>query len=257
MKINNLNNYTYSFDAKKEKEKIVQWIRDWFETNGEGCSCFCGISGGKDSSVVAALCVEALGRHKVFGIMMPNGEQKDIADAKAIINHLGIRGIEFNIEKAVNALYEQMETIVEVSKTTKINLPPRIRMSTLYAFAQSMYGRVANTSNLSETLIGFETRWGDSVGDFSPLANYTATEVVAIGKELGIPTELIEKTPADGLTGNTDEDNLGFTYKTLDTFIRTGECNEDDKRRILNLYEKNRFKQYMPEKCKNDLPVCI
>lgn len=258
MKINNLNDYTYSFNAKEEKDKIVQWIKDWFEENGDECSCIIGTSGGKDSTVVAALCVEALGKDRVFGIMMPNGEQRDIDDAKAIIEHLGIRGIEININNAVEALYNQIEPIVEVSKQAKINLPPRIRMTTLYAMAQCMFGRVANTSNLSESTCGYETRWGDAVGDFSPLANYTATEVVAIGKELGLPIELLEKAPADGLTGKTDEDILGFTYETLDKFIRTGICeNEGDKRCILNLHEKNHFKNYMPEKCHNDLPKCI
>ena len=270
MKINNLNNYTYSFDAKKEKEKIVQWIQDWFEVNGKDCNAVVGISGGKDSSVVATLCVEALGKDRVIGVMMPNGIQSDLDDAIEVCRCLDIKSVVLNIEASVSSILSELvqcgfdirdeeykKVIPPLSEQTKINLPPRIRMATLYAVSQSVNGRVANTSNLSETLIGFETRWGDSVGDFSPLANYTATEVVAIGKELGIPTELIEKTPADGLTGNTDEDNLGFTYKTLDTFIRTGECNEDDKRRILNLYEKNRFKQYMPEKCENDLPMCI
>ena len=255
MKINNLNNYTYSFDAKKEKEKIVKWIQDWFEVNGKDCNAVVGISGGKDSSVVATLCVEALGKDRVYGVLMPNGNQSDIEDAISLIEFLDSKTLLINIEKIIKAL--KSSTSVTLSKQAEINLPPRVRMTTLYAISQSVNGRVANTSNLSESLIGFETRWGDSVGDFSPLANYTATEVVAIGKELGIPTELIEKTPADGLTGKTDEDNLGFTYKTLDTFIRTGECNEEDKRRILNLYKKNRFKQYMPEKCDNDLPVCI
>lgn len=258
MKIKNLNNYVYAFNAKEEKNKIVQWIRDWFEENGTDCNAIVGISGGKDSSIVAALCVEALGKDRVIGVLMPDGEQDDIYDSYALINYLNIKSLEINIGFCCAKIHGEITNNgYIVSEQSATNLPPRIRMSTLYAVSQSLNGRVANTCNLSEEIVGYSTRWGDAVGDFSPLANYTATEVVAIGKELGLPTNLIEKTPADGLTDKTDEDNLGFTYKTLDTFIRTGACNEEDKICILNLYKKNLFKQYMPEKYNNDLPVCL
>lgn len=268
MKINNLNNYTYSFNAKEEKDKIVQWIQDWFEENGKNCKAIVGVSGGKDSTVVAALCVEALGKERVIGIVMPNGIQRDIGEAIEVVKHLNIRCMVTNIEKAFNGVLENINDIYtpkvnefigfDISEQTRINLAPRIRMATLYAISQSVNGRVANTSNLSEATIGYETRWGDAVGDFSPLVNYTATEVIAIGKELGLPIELLEKAPADGLTGKTDEDALGFTYEALDKFIRTGICeNEEDKRRILNLYEKNYFKHFMPQSYDNNLPFCI
>lgn len=259
MKIMNLNNNSgYSFNAKVECQHIIDWIREWFENNGKNCNAVIGISGGKDSTVVAALCKEALGADRVIGVLMPNGIQSDIEDAKAVINHLGIRSIEINIEKAVNGLMEQISTFVEVSTQTKINLPPRIRMSTLYAISQSYYGRVANTSNLSEKIVSWETRWADSVGDFCPLADYTVTEVIAIGKELGLPPYLVEKTPSDGLCGQTDEDNLGFTYEALDRLIRYGEgVSDEDKMLILNLKNKNAFKQKMPDKCFSFLPICI
>ena len=260
MKIMNLNNNSgYSFNAKVECQHIIDWIREWFENNGKNCNAVIGISGGKDSTVVAALCKEALGADRVIGVLMPNGIQSDIEDAKAVINHLGIRSIEINIEKAVNGLMgEAINQGMQMSNQAVINLPPRIRMSTLYLVSQTYNGRVANTCNLSEDVVGYSTRWGDSVGDFCPLANYTATEVVAIGKELGLPSYLVEKVPSDGLCGQTDEDNLGFTYEALDRLIRYGEgISDEDKMLILNLKNKNAFKQKMPDKCFSFLPICI
>ena len=252
MKIMNLNNNSgYSFNAKVECQHIIDWIREWFENNGKNWNAVIGISGGKDSTVVAALCKEALGADRVIGVLMPNGIQSDIEDAKAVVNHLGIRSIEINIEKAVNGLMEQISTFVEVSTQTKINLPPRIRMSTLYAISQSYYGRVANTSNLSEKIVSWETRWADSVGDFSPLAKYTATEVVSIGKELGLPIYLVEKIPTDGLCGHTDEESLGVTYQEIDEYIRTGKTNTRaqkiiDKRRIQYSFKSKPIPTYQP-----------
>ena len=237
-----------TFNVKEVKDQVVQWIRDWFELNGPGCNAVIGISGGKDSSVVAALCVAALGKDRVIGVTMPNGVQKDISDSMKLINHLGIRYFNVNIGSTFNALMgevkEQLATQgQEVSKQTIVNLPPRLRMSTLYAISQSMNGRVANTCNLSEDWVGYSTRYGDAAGDFSPLGGLTVQEVKAIGKELGLPIELVDKTPADGLTDKSDEDNLGFTYAVLDRYIRTGECDDPDtKARIDEKHVRNLFK---------------
>lgn len=241
------------FNAKKVKDDLVQWIRWWFENNGPGCNAVVGISGGKDSSVVAALCVEALGPERVIGVMMPNGEQGDIDKSYELVNHLGIRSVKVNILAAyrdiINAIFDGMYDIREdfpefrLSEQTRVNLPPRLRMATLYAISQSCNGRVSNNCNLSEDWVGYSTRWGDSVGDFSPLANLTVSEVKAIGYELDLPEDLIEKVPSDGLCGKTDEDNLGFTYDMLDRYIRTGICKDDDvKERIDRLHERNLFK---------------
>lgn len=236
------------FDAKKVKDEIVQWIRDWFEKNGPGCNAVIGISGGKDSTVVAALCCEALGKDRVIGVMMPEGRQNDIVTSYAVAEHLGIKSIVVNIGFTVNYLLEGiswgMDSYdVDISEQTRINLPPRIRMATLYAISQSMNGRVSNNCNLSEDWVGYSTRWGDSVGDFSPLSNLTVTEVKQIGYELGLPAEFIEKVPADGLCGKTDEDNLGFSYEVLDNYIRTGKCNDPEaKAKIDKLHDKNSFK---------------
>lgn len=228
-----------TFNAEVVKDQVVQWIRDWFEVNGKGCNAVIGISGGKDSSTVAALCVEALGRDRVIGVTMPNGVQKDISDSIKLINHLGICHINVNIADTCKALMASVQEQLaeqgkEVSRQTIINMQPRVRMTTLYAISQSMNGRVANTCNLSEDWVGYSTRYGDAAGDFSPLGGLTVAEVIAIGKVLGLPVDLVEKTPSDGLSGKSDEDNLGFTYATLDRYIRTGECDDPKIKAIID-----------------------
>lgn len=235
------------FDAKKTKDDAVKWIRDFFEKNGKGCNAVVGISGGKDSSVVAALCVEALGKDRVIGVLMPQGEQSDIDMAYLLVNHLGIRHYVINIKNAVDALMNDIPDI-EITAQTRQNLPPRIRMSTLYAVSQSCNGRVANTCNLSEDWVGYATRYGDAAGDFSPLSQLTVAEVKAIGRELGLPDELVEKVPTDGLCGKTDEDNLGFTYAVLDKYIRTGVCEDKATKELIDKkHEQNKFKlELMP-----------
>ena len=244
------------FNAKKIKDELVQWIRDWFAVNGPDCKAVIGISGGKDSTIVAALCVEALGKDRVVGVMMPCGLQNDIDISRNVVKHLKIRSIESDIYYAVNAVISSIKYGIyddvaqgdgvmdfPISDQTRINLPPRIRMATLYAISQSINGRVSNNCNLSEDWVGYSTRWGDSVGDFAPLANLTVTEVKRIGYELGLPKEFIEKVPSDGLCGKTDEDNLGFSYDTLDRYIRTGVCDDPAaKERIDYLNHKNKFK---------------
>ncbi len=238
-----------AFNPKETKDKLIKWIRDWFEKNGKDCNAIIGISGGKDSSVCAALCVEALGKDRVIGVLMPNLKQDDIDDSYQLVNHLGIKNFTIPISVAVAGIHNQLEHEgIEVSEQTTINLPPRIRMSVLYAVAQSMNGRVINTCNLSEDWVGYATRYGDSVGDMSPLSNLTVQEVKAIGKELCLPDNLINKVPTDGLCHKTDEDNLGFTYKVLDRYIREGICEDATiKSRIDYLHEKNKFKlELMP-----------
>lgn len=236
------------FDAEKTKNEVVAWIRKFFEENGPTCNAIIGISGGKDSSIVATLCEEALGKDRVIGVLMPNGVQSDIHYAEMLVNHLGIKSYVVNIEDAVKGVINSMPADLELTSQTMINLPPRIRMATLYAVSQSCNGRVANTCNLSEDWVGYSTRYGDSVGDFSPLSQLTVTEIKEIGRLLGLPAELIDKVPSDGLCGKTDEDNLGFTYAALDRYIREGICDDPEvKKRIDTLHEKNLFKlQLMP-----------
>ena len=236
----------YKFDVEKTKNECVRWIRDFFEKNGPGCNAVVGISGGKDSSVVAALCVEALGRDRVIGVLMPKGEQVDIDMAKLLVDHLGIRHCIVNIKDAYDGIVKNIP--FELSEQSRVNLAPRLRMSTLYAVSQSNNGRVANTCNLSEDWVGYSTRYGDSVGDFSPCSNLTVQEVKAIGRLLGLPSALVDKAPTDGLCGKTDEDNLGFTYAELDSYIREGiEPEPEKKEKIDRLHRINAFKlQLMP-----------
>lgn len=176
------------FDAKKATQATIQWIRDWFRKNGPDCNAIIGISGGKDSSITAALLVEALGKDRVIGVLMPNTSQSDIDMAQLLIDHLGIRHYTVNIGSCYDALMEEIRnSIGEVSRDSEINLPPRLRMSTLYAIGQSMNGRVANTCNFSEDWVGYSTRYGDAAGDFSPISGFTTAEIRAMGRELGVP----------------------------------------------------------------------
>lgn len=236
------------FDALKIKNECVQWIREFFETNGKDCNAVIGISGGKDSSVAAALCVEALGKDRVIGVLMPCGEQHDIDCAYMLVEHLGIKSFTINIYDAVEAMKKQIGDAMELSNQALVNMPPRIRMTTLYAVSQCHNGRVVNTCNLSEDWVGYSTRYGDAAGDFSPLSNLTVKEIKEMGHLLGLPGVLVDKVPIDGLCGKTDEDNLGFTYAALDRYIREGVIEDEAvKARIDDLHKKNLFKlQLMP-----------
>ena len=234
------------FDAKRIKNECVEWIREFFRENGPDCNAVIGISGGKDSSVAAALCVEALGKDRVIGVLMPCGIQHDIDMAELLVNHLDIKHFTVNIKDAVDGLSSVFP--FELSNQSKVNLPPRIRMATVYAVAQSFNGRVVNTCNLSEDWVGYSTRYGDAAGDFSPMANLTVQEVKAIGRELGLPDVLVDKVPIDGLCGKTDEENLGFTYVELDRYIREGIIDDPKKKELIDRKHKmNLFKlQLMP-----------
>ncbi len=236
------------FDAVKVKNQCVAWIRDFFEQNGKDCNAVLGISGGKDSSVAAALCVEALGKDRVIGVLMPCGEQKDIDCALQLVEHLGIAYHIVNIKEAVDGVMNAMPEGLELTAQSKTNLPPRIRMSVVYAIGQSCNGRVVNTCNLSEDWVGYSTRYGDAAGDFSPMANLTVSEVKEIGYVLGLPKNLVDKPPIDGLCGKTDEENLGFTYAVLDRYIRTGVCEDEEIRQLIDRkHAMNLFKlQLMP-----------
>ena len=244
-------------NPKEIKDRLVDWIRDYFDHNGPGCIAVVGISGGKDSSVTAALCVEALGKDRVLGVLMPNGIQSDIADAIALVEHLDIKHLVVNIgdtTKALTAAIEGAEGFgliaTGMSRDGAINMPARIRMTTLYAVGQCLPkgGRVANTCNRSEDYVGYSTKYGDAAGDFSPLQNILVEEVRQLGYELGLPDFLIDKTPSDGLSGQTDEDKLGFTYAQLDHYILTGQCQDPTiKAKIDRMHAMNLHKlQLMP-----------
>ena len=246
-----------AFDVERVKADLVRWLVDWFEENGKGCNAVIGISGGKDSSVTAALCVEALGRDRVIGVLMPNGVQSDINDAKWLVSHLGIRHYIINIKDAFDAIVNGIFFAgMQFSHQARVNLPPRLRMSTLYAVSQSENGRVINTCNLSEDWVGYSTRYGDSVGDVCPLGKLTVTEVKELGLSLGLPKALVYKVPSDGLSGKTDEDNLGFTYAVLDRYIRTGEIDDPETKALIDRKHKaNLFKLELMKTYQYDGPI--
>ena len=241
-------------NPQKTKQEIVEWIRAYFEENGSTCKAVIGISGGKDSSIAAALCAEALGKDRVVGVLMPNGVQSDISDSRKLVEFLGIPYVELNIGGAFDAMKAMLagnEKLLGIcgtdgiSRDTEINLPPRLRMATLYAVGQMLPGgaRVVNTCNASEDYVGYSTKYGDAAGDFSPLSQLLVHEVRQIGDVLGLPEDLVHKTPSDGLSGQDDEAKLGFTYAVLDEYVLTGVCEDQAvKEKIDRLHRINLHK---------------
>ena len=214
-------------NINKTKDNLIEWIRAWFSLNGNDKTvAVLGISGGKDSTICAALLAEALGKDRVLGVLMPNGKQADIYDSEELVEFLGIKHVTINIENAYKGLTEEIiDKMIDSDLTPqyKTNTPARLRMTTLYAVG-AMLGntRICNTGNLSEAYIGYTTLYGDFAGDFSLLSKLTKSEVVDLGIALGLPEHLVKKAPGDGMSGKTDEDNLGFTYAELDDYIRNG-----------------------------------
>ena len=246
------------FNAKQQLPGLLDWMRAQMKACG-GKTAVIGISGGKDSSVVAALSVKAYGRENVVGVLMPDGVQPDIDYSNGLVEHLGIRHYTFNIQGGTKGLLDEMARVgIEASRQTKVNLPSRIRMATLYAIAQSEdHGIVLNTSNLSEDWVGYCTIYGDSAGAFSPLGMYTTEEVIALGAELGLPERFLIKPPSDGLTGKTDEDNLGFTYHVVNEYIRKGEVAPAIKEQIDHKHKVSRFKFQTLPVYQNGMPIVV
>ncbi len=251
-------------NPRQTRDEIIAWIRKYFEENGPSCTAVIGISGGKDSSVAAALCAAALGKERVLGVLMPNGVQSDISDSKLLVESIGIPHVEMNIEAGFKGMEEMLQSnrdlqkitgTAEMAREARINLAPRLRMATLYAVGQMLPGggRVVNTCNMSEDYVGYSTKYGDAAGDFSPLSALMVHEVLQVGETLGLPEKLVKKIPSDGLSGMSDEDKLGFTYAELDHYILTGECeNKEHQKRIdrlhaLNLHKLRLIPRYMPE----------
>lgn len=214
----------YKFDVKEIHDKIISWIKDWFSDKGNAPAVL-GISGGKDSTICAALLAEALGPDRVIGVQMPNGVQNDISDSDKVFEVTGIQKVTVNIGEAYEALTKNIRVVAKdgeefPNSLYSTNTPARLRMVTLYGVAALNHGFVVNSCNFSEDYIGYSTKGGDCMGDFSLLNKLTVTEVLQIGDYMGLPKELVHKAPSDGMCGKTDEDNLGFTYDTLDKLIR-------------------------------------
>lgn len=235
------------FDAVKIHDEVVEWIKDYFDKSGSNSPCIIGISGGKDSTVTGALCVEALGKDRVFGVLMPDGQARDFELSKKICDAFGIKHLVYNIGSVTaaqlqifkNLPYKDFKVPNEV---VKFNNPARIRMATLYMIANQIGGRVANTCNMSETYVGYDTAWGDQAGDFAPIQNLTVTEVRAVGVAAGLSEALVNKTPDDGMCGMSDEDRFGFTYATLDDYLRGGVIPDEIQARIEKMHSRAAFK---------------
>lgn len=233
-----------AFNVKEQTENCIEWIRNYMV--GKPKNIIIGISGGKDSTVVAALCAKAIGADHVIGVMMPNGEQKDISDSKRVCEYLKIKNYTINIEDAYMGLTNRIRVCASNGQEYpnhqyKTNTPARLRMVTLFGVAAFHDGIVVNTCNLSETIISWETYGGDDFGCFSPISRLTTEEVVAIGDYLGLPHELTHKTPSDGMCGASDEEKFGFSYMELNDLIRNGTRGEHYEK-IMNMYTRGKFK---------------
>lgn len=238
---------------KEIKDRIVNFIKVYISAS-KSKGVVVGMSGGKDSFVTAKLCVEALGKDCVFGVIMPNSSMKDLEIAKAECEILNIKYSVLDINASVNQILNLTKKAANnLSEVSAINTPPRIRMTLLYSIAASLEFLVVNTSNLSEIMIGYSTKWGDGVGDFAPIAELTKTEVCKLGEFLNLPLDLVYKTPDDGLSGVSDEEKLGFTYKELDDFIRSGKIAENYEK-ILKMYKNSNHKRKIVQKCTFDFP---
>lgn len=236
--------------------ELINWLEEYkIKTNCKGVVL--GVSGGKDSTIVAML-AKKIWKDNVCGVLMPNGEQKDISDSIAICQTLGLNYITVNIGSAFNELKKEVEkNNILISEKSQTNIPPRLRMTTLYGVAQTLDYRVIGTGNLSESYIGWTTKWGDSAFDFNPIGHLTCTEVILLGlklaKEFGLEEKFIVKSPSDGLTGKSDEDNFGFTYKELDNYILNGECSEETLSKIQKLHNQSQHKRVMPLKLNSNV----
>lgn len=251
-------NQACEFNAEEQRDHIIDWIKDYFAKEGPDAKAVIGISGGKDSTIAAALLVRALGRDKVVGVLMPNGTQSDITDSKRVCEYLSIPSYEINIGSACNALYRAIDEGYDFDKQcnqnpmVSTNTPARLRMTTLYAVAALVHGRVCCTGNRSERYVGYTTKFGDSAGDFAPLLDYTVKELLLIGDTLDLPTDLVHKTPSDGMCGASDEDNLGFTYEELDNFlIDKTRPNYDSYKKIVQRHKTSEHKRRAMPACDN------
>ena len=244
------NEKTYVFNAEEEKKRIVEWIRDWFEENGKGCNAVLGLSGGKDSTICAALLAEALGKDRVIGVAMPD-EGQGLNEADEIAKHLGIRFMYApinGITQGFNSMwYAFGDEDFKWSEQSRQNIPPRIRMTMLYAIAQTFNGRVVGTCNASENYVGYFTRYGDGASDIEPLGDLTVRQVKEIGYALNLPREWVDKIPDDGLPNSCPDDEKfakwGFSYAAIDEYLEKGtNGNKETDDAIEKMHGKTFFK---------------
>ena len=256
----------YNFDVEKNVERIKEFIKDYFVNNATpDTKAVIGISGGKDSTIAAKLLVDALGKHRVIGVMMPQDVQRDIDDSRKVCELLDITACEIDIGPACAALYRSIDEAYDYDHTTVTNIPAittntpsRIRMTTLYAVAATIGGRVCNTGNASEAFVGYTTKYGDLAGDFALLKNFTVSEIFEIGDYLGLPYDLVHKTPSDGMSGKSDEENTGVPYRVIDDYLMYGIYPDQFYyEKMMAAYNRNIHKQVInlpaPRRCGSSL----
>lgn len=244
------------FDAEKETKKVIEFIRNYYKENNLG-GAILGISGGKDSGVVAGLLVEALGKENVIGVTLPcHSKEEDANDAKLVSDYYGFNLINFDITNTFDAFKDELKNLGDFNeselKNSDINLKPRLRMATLYYLA-ALYSAinnktylVAGTSNKCELFVGYFTKGGDNVHDISTIADFTVEEVIRIGEYLKVPKKVLYKTPNDGLSNQTDEDKLGVTYKDIAKYMNNEELEEEIRKKIERLHNNNKHKFNIP-----------
>lgn len=245
------------FDAKKETERIIRFIQDYYKKNHLG-GAIIGISGGKDSGVVAALFTKALGKENVIGVTLPcHSKVEDQVDAKLVSDYYGFPLYNLDLTNTFDVFEKEVDLLGtftdEQKENSRINLKPRLRMASLYYLAalySSVYQKtflVAGTSNKCELFVGYFTKGGDSVHDISVLADLTVEEVLQIGEVLQVPKKVLYKTPADGLSKYSDEEKLGVTYREIAMYMEDPEqVKEESREKIEKLHEQNRHKFYIP-----------
>lgn len=234
---------------RTELNNAVLWIKQYVEKS-KAKGVVLGLSGGKDSAVVLAMAVKAIGKEKVVTVSMPcHSISADYDDAKLVADKFGVKFITTDLTKAYDEFENSINSVInevgakELSSEAKVNAKPRLRMTTLYAIAQSLGYLVIGTGNLCEAMVGYTTKWGDSASDFNPIANFTVSEVLRIGAFLGVPDKILQRAPSDGLGGQTDEEKMGIKYSQIEEMIETGNTEESAKENILRRYNASRHKR--------------
>ena len=244
------------FNAKEEKDKIVKFIRAYYDRYDLG-GVVIGISGGKDSGVVAGLFAEAIGPDRIIGVTLPcHSKETDKNDAQLVADYYGFKMINYDLTKVFDAFKEQVDLLGDYTeeelKNSDINLKPRLRMAAVYytaALYTALTGKtyiVAGTGNKCEEYVGYFTKGGDSVSDIKVLADLTVDEVIKIGEVLNVPKEVLYKAPSDGLSGMTDEEKIGVKYKDIAKYMNGEPVEEDVAQKIKKLHNGCRHKFNIP-----------
>ena len=234
------------------KNKIVEWIRDYYRTNNLKGAVL-GVSGGKDSAVVAGLMSEAIGPENVVGLTLPcHSRQMDADGAKLVADHFGFELLNVDLTDVCDLFESNIDKLgdftAEQRSDSSINLKPRLRMSTVYymaALLSKVKGGtyiVPGTSNACELYVGYFTKGGDSVFDIAPIYNLTVDEVIGVGEALGVPEEVLYRVPDDGLSGKSDEEKMGVKYADISSLIKGEEVDELEREKIEKLHAKTRHK---------------